>query len=111
MDENGEFVIESKTLEAVKATRPLINAIRRRGFKWIFMMVDGSVPSTNNMMEFLEMLSRLLLSWKKSNGSLLAYLPKSMNSNKKLVRSNSITPTPIQSLWRKPGIIIFSSIT
>ena len=41
MDENGECVFASKTLEALKDARPLINAVRRRGFKWIFMMVDG----------------------------------------------------------------------
>ena len=41
MDENGECVFGSKTLEAIKDTRPLINAVKARGFKWVFMMVDG----------------------------------------------------------------------
>ena len=41
MNDDGACVIESKALEVIKDVRPLINAIKRRGFKWIFMMVDG----------------------------------------------------------------------
>ena len=39
-NEKGECVIENRGLSIFTDIRPLLNLLRRRGLKWIFMVVD-----------------------------------------------------------------------
>ena len=39
-DESGKCSIQSQSLSIFKDMRPFLNVLRKRGFKWIFMMVD-----------------------------------------------------------------------
>ena len=40
MNEKGECEVENKGLSIFTDIRPILNLIRRRGLKWMFMVVD-----------------------------------------------------------------------
>ena len=40
MDENGKCVIENKAIEVGRKVRILLNVIRRRSFKFLFLVLD-----------------------------------------------------------------------
>ena len=40
MDKKGDCVIENQVLSIFTDIRPFLNLVRRKGIKWIFMVVD-----------------------------------------------------------------------
>lgn len=39
-DQDGQCVIESQTLSILISVRPFLNVLKKRGSRWMFMMVD-----------------------------------------------------------------------
>ena len=67
MDEQGECVIESESLSIFVSTRPFLNIVRKKGMKFLFLIVDdlwlyqyhkvkydGTVRAVFKMISFIE---------------------------------------------------------